>query len=102
MVHKTGTPNSAPITAWLQDQKELKISRIDVIGQNGNTGEHYMQGQTEEHFLNKLVEDHWQYVKEVLEACNSKTSYEINEIGFHYKSAMIHGWKHAKEYHNVS
>jgi len=75
-------------------------SRIDLIGQNGNTGEHYEEVRKEEEnrFLSKLAEDHWNYIKGVLQETNSKTEYEIDEIGFHYKTAMKHGWKHAMEY----
>lgn len=74
--------------------------RIDIIGSNGNDGLHYeeLEKEKEYAFLEKLVEDHWDYIKGVLEQTKSKTDYEIYEIGFHYKTAMRHGWKHAMEY----
>lgn len=50
----------------------------------------------------KMVEAHWEYVKSVLEMELSedlqtdKEGY-IDRIGFHYKTAMIHGYKHGQE-----
>jgi hypothetical protein len=50
----------------------------------------------------QLAEDHWGYVKQLLELTLEGTNgsgddRRIEEIGFHYKSAMIHGWKHRDE-----
>lgn len=101
------------------------ISRIDVIGQNGNDGIHYSsigedyedkikrtwadcqkpilnKDVDERQFVKKLVEDHWKYIKGVLENTKNKTDDEINEIEYHYKTAMEHGWRHAKEYYTGS
>jgi hypothetical protein len=75
------------------DKPKLK-SRIDIIGQNGNNGEHYLN-EEEEH-IKTLIEDHWKYIEGVLNPHMSME--ELNVIKFHYKSAMRHGWRHAKEY----
>jgi len=42
----------------------------------------------------ELAEAHWKYVEAVLEAHNV---HNVDEIGFHYKSAFIHGYKHGVE-----
>jgi len=46
--------------------------------------------------LDKMVEEHWSYVKSLLEAHN-EIEEDIPKYGFHYKSAFLHGFKHAKE-----
>lgn len=43
-----------------------------------------------------LADAHWSYVKEVL-GLHVPNDAVIGEIGFHYKSAFIHGYKHGKE-----
>jgi hypothetical protein len=43
-----------------------------------------------------LAEAHWKYIKSLLEA-HGEDSDEVYRIGFHYKSAFIHGYKHAME-----
>ena len=43
-----------------------------------------------------LAEDHWNYIKKLLEA-HGENSRTVSLIGFHYKSAMIHGFGHCKE-----
>ena len=56
--------------------------------------------------MHKIVEDHWKYVEALTRATlpaagNTTVAFTIDElvalIGFHYKSAFIHGWKHALE-----
>jgi len=49
-------------------------------------------------YLDKLVNDHWKYISDVLMHSSNKSRDEISEIGFHYRTAMIHGWRHSKEY----
>lgn len=46
--------------------------------------------------LNKMTDAHWDYIREVLYTHDVGND-TINKIGFHYKSAMKHGYKHAKE-----
>jgi hypothetical protein len=41
----------------------------------------------------KRTDDHWSYVRGVLETADVPENI-INKIGFHYKTAMIHGYKH--------
>ena len=41
----------------------------------------------------KLADDHWNYVKAVLEAHGEEESV-IEKIGFHYRTALEHGYKH--------
>lgn len=72
-------------------------SRIDIIGQNGNEGLHY---DPERDYVKKLVTDHWNYIEGVLEPYLSPD--DLNVIKFHYKTAMEHGWRHAKEYYTGS
>jgi len=54
----------------------------------------------------KTAEDHWNYIEVLTRATmpaagNTAADFTIDElialIGFHYKSAFIHGWKHAIE-----
>ena len=41
----------------------------------------------------KLAEAHWSYIKELL-LTHGEHIDNVEKIGFHYKSAMIHGYKH--------
>jgi hypothetical protein len=43
-----------------------------------------------------LVNDHWDYIFQVLEAHGEEWE-TIEKVGFHYKTAFAHGWKHAME-----
>ena len=62
-----------------------------------------MEKPTENEFLNKLVDDHWEYVMGVLlSSIPERDAYELAEIEYHYKTAMKHGWRHAKEYYTGS
>jgi len=93
------------------DNTQKKISRIDIVGSNGNDGLHYNEAEqksnsmhqallnkpTEEEFLNKLVDDHWKYIEGIFMA-QDRDDDLVHEIGYHYKTAMKHGWRHAKEY----
>lgn len=44
-----------------------------------------------------LADDHWSYINRLLEAhgASEKTR---QVVGFHYKSAFVHGFKHGCEY----
>lgn len=47
-----------------------------------------------------LAEAHWGYIQGVLEHAYKEASggeEYVKEIGYHYKTAFVHGWKHAKE-----
>lgn len=44
----------------------------------------------------KLSEDHWKYIKEVLTQ-HGVPGPEQERVGFHYKAAFIHGYKHGQE-----
>ena len=44
----------------------------------------------------KLSEDHWKYIKEVLNN-HGVSGTEQERVGFHYKTAFIHGYKHGQE-----
>ena len=46
---------------------------------------------------NELAEAHWKYVAEVLRK-HGEDEKNIVLIGFHYCSAMVHGFKHGVEY----
>ena len=48
----------------------------------------------------ELAEEHWQYVRAVLEHDfreNEESKAIIEVIGFHYKTAFVHGYKHGVE-----
>jgi len=44
----------------------------------------------------ELAEKHWNYIKSLLEAHNIDKNV-IELIGFHYKTALEHGFKHGLE-----
>ena len=44
-----------------------------------------------------LAENHWGYVREVLEDAGADSDQLIERIGFHYRTAMVHGFKHGAE-----
>mgnify|MGYP001318982557 CR=1 FL=1 len=44
-----------------------------------------------------LAEDHWDWLKSVLEAVPGTGLLPWPLLGVIYKSAFIHGWKHAEE-----
>ena len=44
----------------------------------------------------KLVDDHWSYIRDLLKAHGINKEL-IKMSKFHYKTAFIHGYKHAKE-----
>ena len=43
-----------------------------------------------------VAAEHWGYIRTLLEIHNTNT-YTIEKVGFHYRTAFIHGWKHGKE-----
>lgn len=43
-----------------------------------------------------LADAHWKYVSEVLAHAGTDL-HTIRVIGFHYKSAFVHGFKHGRE-----
>ena len=46
--------------------------------------------------IEQLAEDHWKYTAGALRVSAEKLESEIQELGYYYKSAMIHGFKHGK------
>ena len=46
--------------------------------------------------LDKLIKDHWDYVHDLLESHNVDPQI-VTTIGYHYRSAFRHGFKHAQE-----
>jgi len=45
---------------------------------------------------NEIAEAHWNYIKDLL--LNHKIAKDkINLVGFHYKTAFVHGYKHGQE-----
>ena len=54
--------------------------------------------------LNKLANDHWSYIKELIENEHKGTDEieglerYIDMVGFYYKSALIHGFKHGVQW----
>ena len=43
-----------------------------------------------------LASAHWQYIESLLKI-HGETDVIIAKCGHHYKTAFLHGWKHAKE-----
>ncbi len=43
----------------------------------------------------KRTADHWSYIKGILEHDNISPEL-VEKIGWHYRMAMIHGYKHGK------
>ena len=46
--------------------------------------------------VEKLINNHWAYVKDVLEA-HGTVPEDVKLAEFHYKTAFMHGYKHALE-----
>lgn len=64
-----------------------------------------MDEETRE-YSDNFIDEHWEYIRDVLIAsyysldepkCPEKED-KIMEIGFHYKTALKHGFKHGYEY----
>ena len=72
--------------------KALFPSKQAMKEPNGN------KNTTEKEFLDRLVTDHWNYIEGVLDASMAPHR-EIKLIEFHYKTAAVHFYKHALEYH---
>jgi hypothetical protein len=48
----------------------------------------------------QLAEAHWAYVEQVIRLETPEGDFSedyINAVGFHYKSAFVHGYKHGRE-----
>ena len=71
----------------------MQHSRIDIIGQNGNDGEHYLVDTSR---AKELAEAHWNYINATLSA-HGVPDDEIEKVGFHYKTAFVHGYGHGQE-----
>lgn len=88
--------------------------RMDIIGQNGPTGDHYAEAlnQSEgtphnDHYASRedsgwvdraksLADSHWAYLADVIRLEGAHSD-DIKRIGFHYRSAFVHGYGHALE-----
>lgn len=46
--------------------------------------------------VEQLAAAHWRYVESVLRA-HDEADEVIAKCGHHYRTAFVHGWKHAKE-----
>ena len=46
--------------------------------------------------VKQLIAEHWSYVEGMMVAHNI-TPNDLRVAKFHYLTAMLHGWKHAKE-----
>lgn len=44
----------------------------------------------------KLSYEHWKYIRELL-LIHGLDNEEVEMVGFHYKTAFIHGYKHGQE-----
>jgi len=49
--------------------------------------------------VNKIAADHWEYIKSLLIQHKIDLP-ELNRIGFHYRTAFIHGYKHGIDHIN--
>lgn len=50
--------------------------------------------------LDKLIDDHCKYVEDMLRVHGTEEE-AIAIVGFHYRSAFRHGYKHCLERHNI-
>lgn len=50
----------------------------------------------------KLVNDHWEYVESILTIFHEWDENFIKHIELHYRTAMLHGYKHGIEDSRVS
>jgi len=48
--------------------------------------------------VKELIEEHWKYIENLLRAHNTTTC-DMKGIEYHYKTAFMHGYKHALEDH---
>ncbi len=46
--------------------------------------------------MKKLARAHWKYIKKLLQE-HGEPEKSIKKIGFHYKTAFKHGFKHGRE-----
>lgn len=44
----------------------------------------------------QIADEHWDFIKQLLET-HGENPEIIQKIGFHYKTALIHGYGHGKE-----
>jgi hypothetical protein len=49
----------------------------------------------------KLAEEHWKYIEGVL-ALHGVKSEDVGLIGWHYRTAFLHGYKHGQEDININ
>jgi hypothetical protein len=47
--------------------------------------------------VKELADAHWNYIEDLL-ITHGEDSKVVEKIEFHYKAAMLHGWKHAYEH----
>jgi hypothetical protein len=55
-----------------------------------------MDGRLAESAVEVLAASHWSYIEGLLRA-HSEPEWLVQIIGHHYKTAFIHGYKHAEE-----
>lgn len=48
----------------------------------------------------ELAEDHWKYIERLLEM-HGEDDEVVDKIGFHYVSAFVHGFKHARDVYKM-
>jgi hypothetical protein len=72
------------------DDKTVMCGRNDCINKSKDPVKPTTKSQ-------KLADDHWAYIKDLL-VIHGMTDIEIKTIGFHYKTAFVHGWKHGVEF----
>jgi hypothetical protein len=61
----------------------------------------YEQKKAQEGVSEKLAREHWDYLESLLQSELSGQDHlneYVRRVGFHFRSAMIHGFKHGVEY----
>lgn len=72
------------------------IIKTDSLGDCPECGKFVSKSMTIVGSLEDLIDRHWAYIKNVL-TNHAVAGSEISRIGFHYKTAFHHGYKHAVE-----
>ena len=47
--------------------------------------------------IKKLVDEHWKYIEGLLMVHGETPEKNMRVIEYHYKTAMLHGYKHGQE-----
>lgn len=69
--------------------------RRDLLPMEGIAEDLEMTQESIDH--RKIADDHWEFVKGLICAAYAGIELDLSLVDFAYKSAFLHGWKHAKD-----